>query len=425
MVNEPGPAIDFQNPLMIGLLTTNGIVIRRGNQRQFRHKGCCWLECRFHVSRRLVQKCNLSETNIMKAIGAWMIALGIFSILIGFVGLEFRILFILDAFGPVIGYALKLGLIAAGVWVWRRDQVRSDEMERAEEKEYAWIPVVVSVAVILGIITYVAFSMMHESRVERRIHRPAPAAVWASTPTNEWPALVLLQKAEFEHHTSLETGCACLIRLPGGEVVALTAGHLLGQAGGVSPGFLCSGLGGLDQNRLATLTEEITSWDLYLPGHEEKAVEVVGLFGRAVDFNTDCDQVLLQLSRRDTAYPVKPLDVRLTLVPSGEPLRVITYATNAAGNLQQVVYNARRVPGLLFTCWLDKPAHLNGCSGAPVVDKNGLLVGIVTGTARVDLETPAGTTRGFTGHLVSELMPVLKTALSGQRPARAQMAGKF
>jgi hypothetical protein len=354
-----------------------------------------------------------------------MIAFGVFSILISFVGLEFWILLILNIFGPVMAYAFKLGLIAAGVWLWRRGDVRTDELEPAEVKEHAWIPVVISVTVVLGIIAYITVSTMKESRLERRVNHPVPTAAWASTPTNDWPALVLRQRAEFEHHTPMEAGCACLVRLPSGDIVALTAGHLLGRAGGVRPGFLYGGLGGLDPRRLATLTDEIISWDLYLPGQEEKAVEAVGLFGRANDFDTDCDQVLLQLSPQATACPVKPLDVRLGLVTLDEPLRLITYAADPEGNLRQVVYNARRVPGLIFTCLLDKPVDLNGCSGSPVVDTNGLLVGIVTGGTLLDLDNRSDTVRGFSGHRVSELMPVLKTAMSGNRAARVQVAGKF
>jgi hypothetical protein len=365
------------------------------------------------------------ELKIMKIFGAWMIAWGILSLAFGMVGVQFVFLCFLDMFGPVVGFGLKLGLIAAGVWVWRRDKVLTDEFEPGEEKQHAWIPLVVSGTVILGVIAYITLSMMHESRLERQVNHPVPTAAWASTPTNEWPALVLLQRAEFEHHTPMEAGCACLVRLPSGDIVALTAGHLLGRAGGVRPGFLHGGLGGLDQKRLATLTDEITSWDLYLPEQEEKAVEVVGLFGQAADFDTDCDQVLLQLSPHDTVYPVKPLDVRLDLVTLDEPLHLITYAADTNGTLHQAVYNARRVPGLSFTCLLDKPVDLNGCSGAPVVDKNGLLVGIATGGTLMDLGSRSDIVQGFTGHLVSELMPVLKSAVSGQKTARVQVAGKF
>ncbi len=75
------------------------------------------------------------------------------------------------------------------------------------------------------------------------------------------------------------------------------------------------------------------------------------------------------------------------------------------GHAQQVAHKVRRVPGLGFTCVMETPAELNGFSGAPIVDQNGLLVGILT----VDMNSP-GYARIFTGHLISELMPVLKEA---------------
>ena len=271
---------------------------------------------------------------------------------------------------------------------------------------------------IVGVIAYVAISQLRGSWLDRQLNRPAPPAAWASTPVKQWPALVLLQKAEFKHHTPMQAGCACLIRLPTGDIVALTAGHLLGKAGGVSPGFTYGGFGGLDPQMLATLTDEITSWELFLPEHKEQAVEAVGLFGKADEFDTDCDQILLRLSQHYSAYPVKPLDVRLKPVVFGESLHVITCAMDKGGDLRQVVLNARRLPGLGFTCELEKPAELNGCSGAPVVDKDGLLVGIVTGGTPADLINPSNSVRAFSGHLVSELTPLMKAAISRKKIAR-------
>jgi hypothetical protein len=355
----------------------------------------------------------------MKILGAWMIAFGIFSILVGFVGLQFQVLWFLDEFGPLMGYVLKVGLIVAGIWVWRNaDKIPAGEDEEPEGNNRAWIPVAVSGTVIVGIIAYVAISQLRSSWLDRQVNRPAPPATWASTPVNQWPALVLLQKAEFKHHTPMQAGCACLVRLPTGEIVALTAGHLLGKDGGVSPGFTRSGFGGLDPQMLATLTDEITSWELFLPKHKEQAVEAVGLFGKADEFDADCDQVLLRLSQHYSTYPVKPLDVRLKPVTFGEPLHLITCALDKDGNLQQVVLDARRVPGLGFVCELEKPAELNGCSGAPVVDKDGLLVGIVTGGTLAYVNNRSSTVRAFSGHLVSELTPLMKAAISRKKIAR-------
>ena len=353
-----------------------------------------------------------------------MIFWGMLSLVLGLFGRHLAFLYILDAFGPFLGYVLKVGLILGGIWVRRREGLTVEDVP-AEGKKGAWIPVVVSGVVIIGIISYVTVNLILDSMLEHRIHHPVPAAAWASTPPSKWPDLILLQKAEFEHHTPMAAGCTSLVRLPSGDTVALTAGHLLGEPGGVSPGFLDRGSDRLDQSKLSTLTAEITSWDLFLPGQETRAVEVVGLFGQAGSFDTNGDQILLQLAPHDKIYPVKPLDLRLSMVPFGETLHVITFAADTNGNLRQVVNDAKRIPGLFFACSFEKPVDLRGCSGAPVVDKNGLLVGIVTGGILMDPHNPSNnnTVPVFSGHLVSELMPVLKSAMTAPKRPDTRRAG--
>jgi hypothetical protein len=71
-----------------------------------------------------------------------------------------------------------------------------------------------------------------------------------------------------------------------------------------------------------------------------------------------------------------------------------------------------------FTCMMDKPAYLNGFSGSPIVDTNGLLVGVLTGGSMIDMNNPSGYMRSFTGHLISELMPVLKEAVAQKGTAK-------
>ena len=333
--------------------------------------------------------------------------------MIGFVGLQVQMLFFLDEFGPITGYVLKVGLIAAGIWVWRKDDSAAVEEDTpAEGSKRAWIPVIVSGALILGIIGFITVSQIRNRHLENQLTRTAAPAIWAAGPTMNWPDVVLLQKASFAHHTSMKTGCAALVRLPTGEIAALTAGHLLGKGFGVTPGFVRGGLGGLDQEKLATLTTEITSWNLYLPDAMEQTAKVTGLYGEARQFDEQCDQVLLRLAPGISEYPATPLDVRLTPVTFNEPLHVITYERERGGEMRQVVYNAKRVPGPVFTCILEFPEELTGSSGAPVVDKDGLLVGIVTGGTMMDYNNPTSYSRAFSGHLISELMPVLKSAIA-------------
>jgi hypothetical protein len=352
----------------------------------------------------------------MKVLGAWIIAYGIFSLALGLLGLQFRILFFMDMFGPNIAYVIKFAFIALGVWIWRHDNSPAVEKDVTEEESRrAWIPVLVAATVVVGIIVFITVSAVKNSRLERQLTQPPPTPAWAAQPVNLWPTFVLMQKAEFEHHTTMEAGCACLVRLPTGEIVALTAGHLLGRAGGVRPGFIRGGLGGLDKKKLATLDTEITSWNLFLPTDENESIKVAGIYGDAGNWDEDCDQVLLRLAPGKTNYPATPLDLRLTPVPMTERLRVVTYLRDKDDNVRQVIHDARRVPGAtMFTCVLDKPAELDGFSGAPVLDKDGLLVGIVTGGSLMNMSISTGQVPAFSGHLAIELMPVIKAAVASK-----------
>jgi hypothetical protein len=357
----------------------------------------------------------------MKILGAWIIAYGLLALGFGAVGLQIRFLFVLDAFGPVMGYVLKFAFIALGVWIWRRDEMMPDDSVPTEEENHrAWVPVAVCVAGIVGIAGFITVKAVKNSRLEHQLQRPPPTATWAAKSTILWPTMVLMQEAKFAHHTPMEAGCASLVRLPTGEIVALTAGHLLGRAGGVSPGFIHDGIGGLDKKKLATLNSEISSWELFLPDDERdknvkrETIKVTGLYGDAGQWDEDCDQVLLALAPSQTNFPATPLDLRLTPITVKEQLHVVTYSWDFDGNVRQVIHNAHLIPGTIFQCELEKPTELEGFSGAPVLDENGLLVGIVTGGTLRDLGNQTGYVHAFSGHLAKELMPVLKPAVESK-----------
>ncbi len=352
--------------------------------------------------------------NTVKIVAAWLIATGVIALALGLVGMQFRLLFFLDLFGPVAGYFLKFGLIVLGVWIWRRDGLAPVDTPLAdEENRRAWVPVLVAGTVMVGIVGFIATNEVNRSRSEHHLLRLPPNSTWAVKPVKLWPTLVLMQQAKFAHHTSMHAGCASLVRMPTGEIVALTAGHLLGHAGGVNPSFL-RGFGELDKDNLATLNIEITSWQLYFPDAEgetnadTETIKLVGLYGDATQWNEGCDQLLLRLAAGQTNYPATPLDVRLTPVSMNEKLHVAGYSVDYDGNVRQLILPAHRIPGFGFQCVLEEPADLTGFSGAPVLDQNGLLVGIVTGGSLAGLGAIGGYSRAFSGHLARELIPVLK-----------------
>ncbi len=350
-----------------------------------------------------------------KQLGAYVITLGICSILLSLVGLHFKYLWFLDEMGPIVGYGLRIALIGLGVLIWRRADITTEDIdpERPPTSNKAWIHVGLACGLVLGLLVFAIVRAVGDNHADQLLSRPVPPAAWASRPTKDWPPLVLLQEAHFKHHSPMAAGCASVIRLPSGDVVALTAGHLLGRPGGVQPGFLRGALS-LDPQKLATLDAEISSWKLFLPDQQDqKSLRAVGLFGPANQFDEDCDQVLLRLSGPATAFPVKPLDIRLKPVVSGERVRVIKYELTD-GALRQVILPARRIPGLGFTCQLEEPAELDGCSGAPVIDEDGLLVAIVTGGGLMDALSQTSIVRIFSGHAITELTPVLKAAIKNK-----------
>jgi hypothetical protein len=347
----------------------------------------------------------------LKIVGAWLIGWGVMSLMFSFIGLHLGILWFMEEFGPVVGYLLKGGLIVLGVVVWRRDRLSASEDDDGEEKR-SLVPLVVCGVLVVGITAYIIGMILKEKHLEQQLARlPAPAQ-WAAKPAEEWPPLVLLQQADFKTRSRVSGGCACLVRLPDGQVAALTARHLLGNDRDLASGMVFDRYG-IDSTRLAGLNSEIVSWKLFLPAAQDQAVTVAGLMGDAADFE-NCDQVLLRLTLAPVSgkvkYPVRPLGLRLQPPHPGEALSLVRYSVDDDGVLLQEVCPAHRTSSLLFMCELDEPADLRGCSGAPVVDKNGLLVGIAT-AGLVGSDRGSGQFRNFMARPVTELLPVLKSTV--------------
>src|SRR3954470_7083287 len=65
--------------------------------------------------------------------------------------------------------------------------------------------------------------------------RAATRESWMADAPAKWPQFVLTNKATFSGHTALGGASAFLVRVPDGRVLAATAKHLIGEAGGVEP----------------------------------------------------------------------------------------------------------------------------------------------------------------------------------------------
>lgn len=191
---------------------------------------------------------------------------------------------------------------------------------------------------------------------------------WVRKPTSEWPQIVLTNEAVFDGHTPLRGSSAFLIRTQGNRILAATAKHLLGAGGGVEPPVSTK-----------ELSEVLRSWRVHPRTMPETAVDLGALSGSGEDL-PGCDWLLLTVKRSSDRLPAYPLRPRSQPVRVGEKVYLIG-CPYSEPNAKQNVYVGKVTERKhdRFRYDLDPPVRLNGFSGAPIVDRRGNVVGIMTG----------------------------------------------
>ncbi|WP_437592081.1 S1 family peptidase [Sorangium sp. So ce1000] len=196
---------------------------------------------------------------------------------------------------------------------------------------------------------------------------PPPAEPWASRPPREWPQLVLTNRAEFQGSTPLQGASAFLVKTQDGRTLAATAKHLLGSNGGVKPAV-----------SVAAFDGAIQSWRLFprtLP-HQLAEAGKVGADG--LD-DPRLDWLILTLKDTGNPLPATPMRLRQTPVDVGEVVYLVGCPYDEVACKQNVyVGKITARSGHRFRCDIDPPVDLHGFSGAPVVDRAGHVVGVMT-----------------------------------------------
>ena len=195
---------------------------------------------------------------------------------------------------------------------------------------------------------------------------PDPAA-WAAYPSKNWPQLSVANTAEFKGHTALNAGNAFFIRTRSGSILAATARHLLGPAGGVDPIV-----------KLTDLDTELKKWELTSRTVPPKTAHIRGLHGSPLTYGALDDLILLKVAPEDTAkLPSEPLAPRLSVVKKDETVYLVGAGVGGS-NQESHPAKVTIADGLIIDAKLEKPIDLTGFSGSPVVDSNGCLIGILT-----------------------------------------------
>ena len=190
---------------------------------------------------------------------------------------------------------------------------------------------------------------------------------WVTKPKNEWPQIVLTNEASFVGHTPLEGASSFLIKTNGNQVFAATAAHLIGEAGGVEPPI-----------PISQLSQKIRSWKMFPRTMPNDSIEADSIAVQGLD-KENLDWLILSI--KDTLnLPSYPLIIRKNPVQVGEQVYLIgcPYCEPTAKQNVYVGKVTERLYGDRFRFDITPPVDIHGFSGAPIVDKNGHLVGVMT-----------------------------------------------
>ncbi len=206
-----------------------------------------------------------------------------------------------------------------------------------------------------------------------QIIKPLPKidpARWINEPHDQWPQMVLTNDAEFNGHTPLYGASAFLVVNTKGTVLAVTAKHLIGTHGGVDP-----------EIDAYDLNSVLRRWELFPRTQSKRRLGVSGLpptTGTPLH-HSNVDVLVLALKYSDELLPAEPIAVRHSPVRVGERVYLVGVLYSEP-NSPQNVYTGQVVErvGDRFRYSIEPPVDLRGFSGAPILDRNGHVVGVMT-----------------------------------------------
>ena len=194
---------------------------------------------------------------------------------------------------------------------------------------------------------------------------------WIEKPVSEWPELVMTNTVEFADTTYRNIGNAFLIDT-GSDTLAVTCKHL----------FM---LFRTETNNKIDLTDNFRGWKIYPKGKVEKSHllgELINKNGNEETggFNTlkSRDWIIFRLNKKSEFTPLK---IRTRPISKNEIVYAVGWAykqdTKNPSLVKMQVYKNFGV--YFYSNTLTQNVDPAGRSGSPVIDKNGYLVGIVSG----------------------------------------------
>ncbi len=203
------------------------------------------------------------------------------------------------------------------------------------------------------------------TRVVANAVKPQP---WLIEPFKKWPQMVLTNHGEFRGHSTLTGGSSFLVMNEEGVVVAITARHLIGSAGGVEPPL-----------SVRELDAAMVSWKVFPRTFPKKSIDLGGVAVDNLDAK-DRDWLVLKVKSSAAKLPSKPLRLRREPVVVGESIYLLG-SPYSEPKATQNVYKGKVTARFRRDYWrfdIDPPVEIPGFSGAPILDANGYVVGLMT-----------------------------------------------
>jgi hypothetical protein len=195
---------------------------------------------------------------------------------------------------------------------------------------------------------------------------------WIEKPVSSWPDFALTNEISFSDTTYYDIANSFLVNT-GFDTIGVSCKHF----------FI------VFQNQLGLnsidLGNKFNYWNMYPKNHKEKTVSVKRLINtnsneQIGQYNKikDRDWIIFELEEKNTQ--LYPLKIRYTPVKSNEIVYAVGWGVNQKDNSKPALIKIQCYKNLGNYFYI-KPSknQPHGMSGSPVIDKNGFLVGIVSG----------------------------------------------
>ncbi|MDB6140710.1 MAG: Dipeptidyl aminopeptidase/acylaminoacyl-peptidase-like protein, partial [Verrucomicrobiaceae bacterium] len=192
----------------------------------------------------------------------------------------------------------------------------------------------------------------------------------SANPEKDWPQMLLRNYGVFHGHSAMEGASSFLIEASDGSHWIATSAHLLGASGGVEPPVLPG-----------KLVNDLDHWQAQLPDKPEVFAEVMG--GRQLTTVIAADWLAMRLTSSDAVLPVKPLRLRRTLLRPDENVYLVGLPYKDETGATQHVYRGEvtttnPVNPSQFAFVVQEDVDFSGFRGAPILDAEGDVVGVLT-----------------------------------------------